>query len=607
MFGSSFLRHLPLACLCLIAAPGCSKKAAKTRVGADALAKVPPVKPEPLPIPKTNPHVDQLGHLVVDDLLGLLGRLEKVSSEPEKFQMPDLRAMLQKQFPGSNIPARIMLNQPMGCVVYDPIQYMGESNWPGVCFFSYQGGAGAFVKDIETQVEALAPEGHGFHTLIQDRHVYVDELDGSVVVSGEASRFAASVDYLKSNIFARKSSISGVSMDLYVADMYQRYEPLIQNLMKSVLEKKGTSLALFDQDPETSQAATKKMLEILRESEQIRIGFHCDEHRYTLSYSQRVKEHAPAFKQAVAQGYDSSISTDLIARMPNELVMLAASSIAPAKAESNSQATVTRWRSLAKATGRDEAWAQKMLGYERNMYKYLGDQAAMAMFPQSKGPGSLIAMVQAAQGISLQEKWRAELSTWSGKTWGEAFDRYFAMRFTPSAKKVDGVMLDEFKITAKEPALKELSSSMGPEDFTSFMNWLGSLSLVIHLGQVEHIAFAVATTHDADNSSSMAVAALRGVDNFVLDPEFSSVAQKFTGNSIAAVVDSGALSRFLKSAQPGPQDKPHEVRNGLQDSQFITRVDPEQGSAMIWSVSSPLVPLFHRAAKRGSKLGTLAR
>lgn len=607
MLGSSLSRYAPLVCLCLIATPGCSKKGAQTRIGGDALAKIPKVTPEPLPIPKTNPHVDQLGHVVVDDALAFWKRIETVTSDSKEINTPDFRAGLEKLLPGSRIPARIMLNQPMGCVVYDPIQYMSEQNWPGVCFFSYQGGSKTFIEDIKDQVQTLDPQGHRFHALVKDKNVYVDEIEQTVVISGETSRFAASIDYMKSNIFSRKGTTSGVTLDLYVSDIYQRYEPLIQNLMKSVLDKKGTSLALLGADQDKSQDALKKILEILRESEQLRIGFHSDEHRYTLSYSQRVKEHAPTFQQTVSQGYDRAISTDLLARMPKELVMLAASSLAPAKADSDSDAKITRWRSLAKAWGHDEAWAQKMLGYERKMYSYLGDQAATAMFPNPKGPGSLMAMVQVAPKISLQEKWREELSTWSGKTLGEKFDHYFSLSFTPNAKKIDGVVLDEFKITGKEPALKDLQTSMSPEDFTSLMNWMGSLSLVVHLGQVEHIAFAVATTHDADSSSSKAVAALRGVDNFVLDPEFASIAQKFTGNNMAAVVDSGALSRLLNSAQPGSSDTSPEVRNGLQDSQFITRVDPKQGSAMIWSISTPLVPLFHRAAKRNSKLGTLAR
>lgn len=607
MFGSKLKCFTPLVCLSLALAPGCAKKGAKTRGAKDALAKVPPVKADPLPIPEASPHVDQLGHFVINNLSGVWNQINQDMSESDKFKLPDLRTLLETQLSNTLIPARIMLNQPMGCVVYDPIQYMGADGWPGVCFFSYQGGAKAFIEDLGGQVAPLDPQGHRFHGVLYKKHFYVDELENAVLVSGETSRFAASVDYFKSNIFTTKSSVPGLTLDIYAADIYQRYEPLIQGLMKSALEKKGTSLALLASDEKSLEETTQKILDIIRESEQIRFRFQSGKHRYTVSYSQRVKAHAPAFKQAVEKGYQGAINTDLIARMPKELVMLAATSISPAKAESNSPATLTRWRSLAKALERDEAWAQKMLQYERNLYQHLGDQSAIGMFPNANGPGSLISMVQAAPGVSLQEKWREELSTWNGKTWGEQFDRYASIKFTPKVRTVDGVAIDEFKITAKEEAIKEVKSSMNPDNYDSLMSWLGSMSLVVHMGQVEHIAFAVATTHNAEESSSKAVAALRGVNNFVLDPEFASTAKTFTGNSIAAVLDAGALSRFLQSAQLGLGNQAPRARNGLQDSRFVTRVDPDAGSAMVWSVSNPLIALFRDAAKRSSKPGTMAR
>lgn len=594
-------------CLCLLAAPGCSKKGAKTRASHEALAKVPPVKADPLPIPKASPHIDQLGHFVVDDVLSLWTQVNQLISEPGTSKMPELRATLQSQLPDSKIPSRLLLNQPMGCVVYDPMQYMAEKSWPGVCFFSYQGGAKAFIEDLGNDIKPLDPQGHRFHANIKDKSLFVDELDNTVIISGETSRFAASTQYIKSNILRREVQGAGLSFDVYAADIYQRYEPLINQEIESLIESKGTEFALMGSDKKKSSETFKKILDIFRESDQFSFGIHSKEHRYVISSSLRVKAEAPAWKKMITQGKQSPITTDLIARMPKGLVMLAANSLTPGDSSWNTENTLIRWRWFAKTLKQDEAWAQDMVKREQAFSKYLGKQAAMGMVASDQGPGSLITMVQAAPGASLQEKWRSELEALPSMDFGASFKRNFAIQFTPKAKTVDGVALDELKITATQAARNELKSSMGQKSYDELVAWLGSMSLVIHLGQVEHIAFAVSSTHSADAASSKAVAALRGVNNFALDPEFASIAKKFTGNNFAAVLDSGALSRFLQSAQTGGQGASQDARNGFQDSQIISRMDAEQGTAMIGSISSPLVPLFVKAAKRGSKLGTLAR
>lgn len=601
---------LPI-CLLLAAAPGCSKKGSKTRVSHEALAKVPPVKPEPLPIPKTSPHADQLGHFIIDDVVGFWKGVNQIVSKPGESKMPDLRTLLTLQLPDSQIPTRLLLDKPMGCVVYDPTQYMAEKSWPGVCFFSYQGGAKAFIEDLSKNLgkdkKPLDPKGHGFHTLIQDKHVFVDELDNAVILSGETSRFAASTDYIKSNIFNRKIKGAGLSFDLYVAEIYKRYEPLIKSQMKSLTESDGASLALMGTDKARTAKSLQNVIDILSESEHFHFSLVADQHRYTVSSTQRITKDAPTWKKFVSQDIKKPLTTDLIARMPKELSMLGATRLTPPDNEWKTENVLIRWRSFAKMLEQDEAWAKAMLQREQNIYKNLGGQLAAGTFATAQGPGALISMVQAAPGVSLQDKWRSELETLPTTELGEPIKRHVDITFTPKATTIEGVVLDEIKVTPKPAALQKLKTSLGEKNFNEIQTWLGNMSLVIHLGQVEHIAFAVATSHDAKAASAKAVAALHGKDNFVLHPEFSEVAKKFAGNSAAFIADSGALSRALQSAQQGDKNGAQEARNGFVDSQFFSRVDPDQGSAMTGSISAPLIPLLIQVAKRSWGQGTLAR
>lgn len=596
------------ACLLLVAAPGCSKKGAKTRASHQSLAKVPPVKAEPLSIPEPSSHADQLGHFVIDDIVGFWGGINQFVSESGESKIPDLRVLLETQIPNSEIAARLKLDLPMGCVVYDPVQYMADKSWPGVCFFSYQGGANAFVQDLGDKVKPLEPEGHRFHAQVEDKDIFVDELDNFVIVSGETTRFAASTDYIKSNIIKRQVRGAGISFDIYAADIYKRYEPLIQSQIESLTESKGTDLELMGADQTKVKENFKTVLDILRESQEFRFRLYADQDRYTVSTSQRVKDDAPVWKKLVSQGYQNSINTDLIARMPKDLAMVAASRRSSIQTDWNTQNNLIGWRWLAKLLGQDKAWAQEMLKLEQNMSQYLGEQAATGIFPNHKGPGSIIGMVQVASGVSLQEKWRAELKTLPTMNLGKAFDRNFTIKFTPKAKTEGGVVLDELKISAKEAAIKGLKASMGQKRFQSLESWLGSMSLVIHLGQVEHIAFAIATSDGADAASSKAVSALRGVDNFVLHPEFASIAKKFSGNSMAAAVDSAALGRLLQSAPlGGPKNSTAQMKGGFGESLFISRVDAKQGAVMTGSIATPLIPLVRDAIKGEGKEAVSAR
>lgn len=593
----------------------CNKKGSGTRSGQDGLAKVPPVAAAPLPIPATNPHEDQLGHFVLDDLESFTQQVQRAATKPGQsptFGLEDLRGAIAKIAPSSELADKISFREPIGCVTYDPMVYLNKEDWPGVCFFGYQGGAKRFVKDISSKVVTQASSAkHLFSGKLGERNIYIDELNGAVILSGQDGRYAASIDYLKKNIFQRKSPFAGLTIDLYLSDLFQRYEAILRGSLERVMEKRGLSLAAMNVDPADTKKAIDRVFKFLKESEQLRLGLHSDAHRFTLSLSHRVKEHAPYFSKAVSQAYTRTLDTELVARMPKDLVMLMASVVVPESSQSSSEdqfkLRTQHWNRLAKTLEKDPAWVQRMLGYERAIRSNLGDQVAAGIFPNAQGPGSMVFMGKTAQGASLQEKWRAELATWDPKTWGPKFNESFTFEFRPSAKHVDGVTLDEIRLTAKESAVAKLKASMGQEKFDAMIAVLGSLSLVVHLGQIEHIAFGVATTHDVDQSSSKVISALRGIDNFVADQEFAATAATFQGNSFAAVVDSGPVSRLFLSARKALEQTELQARNGLQDSQLITRIDPKQGSALRWSISTPLLPLVQDAADRNSKKASMAR
>lgn len=597
---------------------GCTKKGAGTRGAGEALAKVPPVPAAPLQIPKANMHGEELGHFVIDDLGTFAQHAQKAATLPggkPPFDVTGLRKMFGRLAPDPAIGDRIAFDRPMGCVVYDPIQYMNNQGWPGVCFFSYEGGAEAFAKDLEakadTKADANERGSHLFAGQFKNRNFFVDKLGELVVLSGHDTRFAASREYIQKNIVGRTASDSGVTFDLYVADLNARYGPLLRPLLENAIKEKGASLALATAaDPKSTKKTMEDLFSLLEEIEQLRMGLESDEHRLTVSFGVTLKEEAPFFQRAVGQAYKKTLDSDLLARMPRDLIMLAATVIGHPYSKENPEPEhkiTERWGPLAKILGKGDPWIKEMHAYEESLYRNLGDQVATGIFPNDQGPGAMVVLAQTANGVSVQDKWRKELSQWSTDAWTPKMREAISFSFTPKATRVNGVMLDEIKIAATDKLVAETRKSLGQDKYDALMNLLGSMSVVIHLGQVEHIAFGVITTHDAAQSSSKVIAALRGVDNFVSDQEFAATAARFSGNSFAAVVDSGPLSRLLLSSRKGEGKEELTARNGLQDSQFITRIDPKVGTALRWSISTPLVPLMREVAERNSKEKTMAR
>lgn len=598
---------LPL-CLVLSVAPGCSKTKSKTSSSsAPTLTKVSSVQPTPLPIAKTDPHSQELGHFIIDDIAGFWKGIDQVASAPGESKLPDLRLLLQTQLADSKIPERLMLDRPIGCVVYDPTQYFAGSSWPGVCFFSYQGGAKAFIEDLGKYIKPLKPEGHRFHASIENKDLFVDELDNTVILSGETSRFAASTNYLKSNIFKREILGPGLTFNMFLGDIYKRYEPIIQSQFKEITKPGSTSLALMGADKKSAEETLKIINDIFRESDQFRFNLYADQHRYHVTSSLRVNDKATEWQKIVSQGPKKPLSTELIARMPQDLMMLIATRPRPLNTELSIKNSLVGWKSIGKVLKQDEAWAKEMLKREQSFSKFLGDEATFGIVKDPKGAGSLVSLVQVAPKLSLQEKWRTELANLPTMNFGKKFHQNFTLAFTPKAKTEQGVVLDELKITAKDSALKELQTSIGQESYTSLISWLGGTSLVFHLGQVEHVAIAVASTRDINAASTSAIAALRGKKNFVLNPAYADIAKRFSGNSFAGVLDSAALSQTLKSAKLVGKSTAQDPRPGFQDSQFVSRTDPKEGTTTTGSISTALIPILVEVIKQQTSLGALVR
>lgn len=588
-----------------------NSRASKLPKGAE-LAELPTLKAQPLNIPPTNPHHDELGHLVAYDLEQLLlnaQRLSANSSTLRKLSPPLLRQLISLHAPNPVMGARIDLSQPLGCVGYDPILFASKEHWPGVCFFSYSGGPTQFLSDLKEKSPALPePGAHLFATKVGKKSLFVDKIGEVVVISGHPSRFAASSAYLSANMLGKASESPSLLVDLYPCELHERYAPLLRLFFQSVAKKTDRGLASYSGP---SLAASKdidtafeKLLLLLKESEQFRVSMSFTPHQFRMGMSLRVQKGAQNFQRIVGSEYQEKISADLIARMPKELIMLGATAI-DFSSQNEPSSSGRLWQAVAKYLGKDQNWTKELLASIDRLTPKLGKQLAMGVFPTHQGPGALVIMAQTAPGVSLPQLWRQEIEGWRPEQWSEDFHKNFKFHFQKNAQKISSVQLDQIQLSASPAFQERLQNSLGPVAYRDLMSLLGSPKVVIQLGQLSHIAFAVLTTHDAAESSSKVISALGGIEHFVGDREFTPTAQRFLGNSFAAVVDSAPLSRWLIASNPSTEHK--AARSGLQDSQLLTRIDRQQGSALLWTISAPLIPLVQEVASRKADRVVAAR
>lgn len=610
----SALRLAAILCLALGVTPSCSKsktRASSVPKGAE-LAELPALKAQPLEIPTTTPHQDELGHVVAHDLERLLLNAQRLSANSatlRKLSPPLLRQLISLHAPNPVMGARIDLSQTLGCVGYDPIVFSGKEHWPGVCFFSYSGGPAQFLSDLKEQSEALSERGtHLFASKVGNKKLFVDKIGEVVVLSGHPTRFAACRAYIGANLLAKQARAPSLSVDLYPSELHERYAPLLRLFFKSVAKKTDHGLASY-QGPSLAagkdvEAAFEELLLLLKESEQFRASISFTQHQLRVGMSLRVQQGAENFQRIVGSEYQEKISADLIARMPKELMMLGATAIDFSK-RSEPSSRGRFWQAVAKYLGKDQNWTREMLASIDRLSPKLGKQLAMGVFPTHQGPGALVFMAQTAPGVSLPQLWRQEIEGWNPAQWSADFHKNFEFRFQKNAQKISSIQLDQLQIAASPAFQEKLQSSLGPVAYRDLMNLLGSPKVVIHLGQLSHIAFAALTTHDASESSSKVISALGGIEHFVGDREFTPTAQRFLGNSFAAVVDSAPLSRWLIASSSQAGHKP--ARSGLQDSQLLSRIDRQQGSALLWTISAPLIPLVQEVASRKPGRGVAAR
>ncbi len=407
-----------------------------------------------------------LGHFVLPRPSALLEDIRTRAAPPRIAGMLDEAALrtLARMTLGSRsgLADHLSLDGPLGCVLVDD----AVTELPIACTVAYEGGAAAVMADLGPEGRRDDAEDHVAHYRFDRQDLYLDDLEGQVVVTTHPAIFAEAASDLR-RLLGRAPSISDdVEFVLHPSASLARYSPQVDALLSALRSAPGpqSNDPLAERFTEYSRASLGRSVSSYRELEQIRVGIGLDDRGLALRYAvfptpgSRTQSDA----QAIASG---PVDLDLVRRMPEASWLLLASAIDWRTVWGLESAVPLRdvvLETYASAIERDpsnvQAAVESFLDENAGLYD---DDMVLALVHV---PGTLGGLVL---GRTLEAPAREHWMPWTERftpeaVFGSEAPQIFTWSFQADAMVVDGVAVDRWTLKAGPQAKAALERSDDP-------------------------------------------------------------------------------------------------------------------------------------------------
>ena len=497
-----------------------------------------------------------LGHFLLPNPSGFLGEI-KAQVAPRSTAMFIDEQMLRTLVSGqlgarSNVAKNVDLSKPMGCALVD----LTVTDFPVACIVGYSGGTDAIVSDLGDDGKQAEPAGHAAHYKLSGEDVYIDAIDGHVVLTNHDEVFASARDYLQSNMIARADKVvSDVETVAYVSGILARYEKVLKPALDLITEAQSITVGgnrMSEAMAKYNAMSTQNMIDRFGEVEQVTVGFGMEPVGFVLRYAvfpQADSRLAEESRAAAAGSLDATVLHNL----PKSAWLVAGASIdwgTLTKTESAKEGRKVFADAYAAAVEKDPVAVNAAIdGWLDEAADLYGNDVAYAILHEPGTLGSLLMSMRLEEGKAGRDAWKAwtkvftpdnvlDAETQKKLTWSFTFDVY----------DVGGVPVDRWVIEPTPAGLQELRGELGPQ-LATVEKRLGGLRMVIDRAEVEGRVLYTASPV-ADQSMAKAVGALRGQDNLTGDPALAEVLSKSTGLSALLALDVRRAADWLREVFP---------------------------------------------------------
>jgi hypothetical protein len=475
----------------------------------------------------------------------------------------------------SRIATNVDLRSPIGCAMVDS----KVTTAPLACVVGYAGGADAIVADLGEQGKQADPAGHLAHYRLSGEDVYIDAIDGHVVLTNHTELFDKAKDYLQSNMIRRAGKVaSDVEAVIYVSSVLSRYEKTLTPILNELTEAQSVTAGgnkLSDAMTQYNAQSTQHTVQRLTEMEQLTVGFGLEPSGFVLRYAvfPTAGSRLEAESKASAAG---SLDASIVQHLPTSAWLVAGASVdwaALSETESSKELRAVFADAYAAAVGKDPASVKASVErYFDEAAALYGKEMAYAFMFEPDTVGAVMTAAQLAEGKKGRDPWKAWTRQFTPEnvldeesrkklTWSFSFDAY----------TVDGIPVDRWVIEPTPAGHKDLQLELGPQ-LAEVERRLGGLRLVIDRAELDDRVLFVATPMAEEKSMTAAVRAAKGQGNLANDEALDQILARSAGLSMLVAVDVRRLTGWLRDILPASESAriPQDLGNTLSDISVAT-------------------------------------
>lgn len=534
-------------------------QAAKAEPAPGEAAGAPASTPTPV-MPATRLQRGQvLAHVLIakpGDLLGKISSQLRLPMVSEAALRGQLAAQLGKR---AAVAQGLDLTRPLGCAMVE------VESWS--CVLGYKDGADKLVTDLGDEGKQADAAGHAAHYKIDRQDLYIDPLGDAVAVSTRPDAFAATKDYLGSNLVGRASKVaSDIEAVAYLAEGMKKYESDLKPILEMASQTppaQPSGNPKLDKVLETwnayGQKTNREQLERFAEMQQISIGIGLESAGLVGRAVVFATEGSRLQKESRAQV--AALDTTLLSQLPASSWLVFGSAEDRSKTWNTQTSKELREmvaQSYADVVGKDKAETEAALAkfMEEHAKLYTHDSVmAIAHEPDTLGG---VVVAQPLRGGSARDAW---------KTWSAIFTpenvldddarKLVTWSFEADVATVDSVPVDRWTIEPGPQAKAEFDKQ-ADATARALVEKLGGLRLVIDRAEVAGKAVYVFAPKAEQVYMKAAIAALKGQ-------------QSLAGNA--------GLQNATARAQPGTSGLgAADVKRGLA---WVRNVFPAQQTQLI--------------------------
>ncbi len=486
-------------------------------------------------------------------------------------------------------------SKPVGCMIVNS----QVVDVPLACTLGFKDGAAGLAKELGAEGQQSDAKGHTAHYVLGGEHLFIDDLDGQIVVSNHEDLFSKSKSYLSSSMIARADKVaSDVEFVGFVAAAAERYERELDQVrslmeMASGMSKTGQPAvdALMAYNAKSQAQSIDRLLEI----EQLTVGIGFEPVGFVARFASFPVEGSKLHGQAVAMAAGPMEASTLTSLPDSSFVAFGmhADWKGTWDSEISKETRDLVIEAYAEATGKNAADVKTKVDtwMEANVDIY-GNEMGFAMAYEPGTQGGIISTQSVLKpgGRDLYKELAKDFTPEA--VLGPIAKDWVTWSFTLDAANVDGVAIDRMTITPGPKLEAEIRAKGGPE-LAEIEKRLGGYKLVIDRAETTDRVYYVFAPKAEEQYLESAIAASKGTGSLAGDKGVQQLLDRNPSVSMAMAFNGAKTLQWVRDVFP-PEATAKippglDLGNDFGDSYLVSSYGKGGSQTGEWVVGQPFI------------------